>query len=711
VPGLRANCTYVLLLLLLAIPSSELHFLSVDIGIARGAQVAGHASQEPNWQGPRELRKLIGDYRLIVILVEFTDVKHKTPRETIHQMVFEQMNQYWREVSYGQFNVVGDTVDWGDVGHEEAFYGKDTDSRDPGSDRRDPGLIADACRLATDVDFGEYQDIMVVYAGHGQDTDPKNTELVWPQAYLSGLDVTCGKKTFDAGAVTSETTARGTLAFGTFTHEFGHTIGLPDLYNPDPDVPTSEDYVGFWSLMAIGASAGPDYDGLAPTGLEAWSRIRMGWLSSVSVPLTSEGHVQIVNQIGDTTGPRAVKLAAKGGIYYLVEVRQKTGVDEYLPNSGVLITRIDESKRSGEGIVRVMDCQPGTKSINDATCKLDESWSASSDRVYVNAIARQGSGYIIAVADRPVETLDIYTAELSLVGVPSSASVVITLDGEEYTTLAGEERLTFIFNAGSTHTVTLSHYVTIGEDVRYYTTDSTVTISGHGEYVVNYAKQNRLLIQTTTATTEKWLAPHETVTLGPYDEVIQIDASTRKFFMSIVVDDIAHDSRSMVVSMDQPHMVLVRYVTQYYLQVISGYGDPEGEGWYNSGAIAFYSVTTPCGFLIRHVFVSWTGDITSTEPHGSMKMTQPYAIEASWQEDYSQLVLVSVAFAVVGAVFALRMRKRTKSISTPDGHTQFGTETIVSLEGSRWCVSCGSEILQTSVFCEHCGARQPDSQL
>jgi len=114
------------------------------------------------------------------MLVEFTDIKHEKPRDELHSLVFVQMNKYWREVS---------------------------------------------CK--------QYQDIMVVFAGRGQDSDVNNTNLIWPHTFWAGLNVIYGGRTFDSGGWSSEVVNGGGLAFGAFTHEFGHTIGLRDLYNTD----------------------------------------------------------------------------------------------------------------------------------------------------------------------------------------------------------------------------------------------------------------------------------------------------------------------------------------------------------------------------------------------------------------------------------------------------------------------------------------------
>jgi M6 family metalloprotease-like protein len=631
------------------------------------AEALGRTGQNPSSLRPdlsMNTTKLSDDFRFVVILVEFTDIKHRTPRDEIHGMVFETMHAYWQEVSYGQFNVTGDTVGWIDLGQREAYYGKDIDSNDPGSDLGDRKLLVDACRLAEGVDFTQYQDIIVVYAGHGQDTDSKNTDLLWPSAYLSELDVTCGRKTFDRGGLTSEFATNSNLAIGPFAHEFGHTIGLLDLYDTSPNAPnywrTGIDYVGSWSLMADGEWAGPGHDGSSPIGLESWSRIKLGWLSSVSMPLTPAGLAVTLNEIANDTGPRALKLAWTGDIYYLVEVREKTGADMYLPDSGVLITRIDESRGSGNGIVEVMDCHPQTKSIDDATCKLNESWSDKTANIFVKVIEKRGGSYVVAFANKPITTLNVYTAEVSLVGLPSSRSTVVRVDDVEYASVRGNEKFIFIFPVGSTHTVTISQYIFPSEDVRYYAEHNTITITGQGAYIIEYLKQHRLVVYTPAERTEKWLTPDQTVTLGPYDEIIGVDSGTRSSLVALIVDGAMKETGSIALSMNQPHLVELRYVTQYYLRIDSSFGDPKGQGWYNASDVIEYSVTTPYGFLVQHIFVSWAGDITSTEPQGTLTITRPYTIRANWRDDYAQLILLLIVLAVLVVAAALKTVNRRK---------------------------------------------------
>jgi M6 family metalloprotease-like protein len=710
-----AGCTLLALLILTIVPITEAPSITPKREPASSPPVVGHNLDRSSAHSSVHIGKLSGDFRLIVILVEFTDIKHKTSDDQIQKLIVERMNKYWLDVSYDQFNVISDTLGWFELSHDEAYYGRDTSAKDPGSDQRDLDVVADACNLAGNIDFNQYQSIMVVFAGHGQDSDSKNTDLLWPSAWWDGLDATCGSKTFTNGGFAPEVTSYGTLDLGGFTHEFGHTIDLPDLYDTAPDAPdywrTRVDYVGMWSLMASGSWGGPEDDGTDPIGLESWSRIKLGWLSSLSIPLTPGGFVQQLNQLGDTSGPRALKLQGASGRYYLFEARTKVGVDKYVPDSGVLITLIDESKDSGQGIVNVQDCHPETKSIDDATCGVNDSWSDTANNIYMKVIGQQETSYTVVFASKPITILEVYTAEFSLVGVPSSASANVTVDGVEYAGIAGSERLVLVFPIGSTHTVTLSQCAVVGEDTRYCTTENTVAVSEQGIYSIHYdTKQYRLLVETRPSfiawPIEKWFTAGQTKTVGPYDETVPVSAGIRYFLPGLTVDNALLKERMVTLRMDQPHIVKVSYVTQYFLKITSAFGDPRGEGWYAQGDVAEYSVITPYGVLIQHFFVSWMGDVTSTQSHGTLTMTQPYAIEAKWRDDYTQLWVALVAVAAVTVGFlALRYRK-AKKITPTISVGGVPTSQAIPTESGWFCINCGASLPPDSSFCEICGARQ-----
>jgi len=64
---------------------------------------------------------------------------------------------------------------------------------------------------------------------------------------------------------------------GVFVHEFGHDLGLPDLY----DTSGGENGTGFWTLMSSGSwlDDGMDTIGNKSSHMGAWEKFQLGWLN------------------------------------------------------------------------------------------------------------------------------------------------------------------------------------------------------------------------------------------------------------------------------------------------------------------------------------------------------------------------------------------------------------------------------------------------
>ena len=133
---------------------------------------------------------------------------------------------------------------------------------------------------------------------------------------------------------------------GVFAHEFGHALGLPDLYDRTAvDAQglglVSSGGMGLYCLMAAG-SYGGDYDHPAySVNMCAWSKEQLGWITPREV--TCDEPATLYFQ-GDA--PEALKLW-RGGDYsgkehFLVESRQQKKWDQYLLGNGFLITHVDD---------------------------------------------------------------------------------------------------------------------------------------------------------------------------------------------------------------------------------------------------------------------------------------------------------------------------------------------------------------------------------
>jgi dienelactone hydrolase len=86
--------------------------------------------------------------------------------------------------------------------------------------------------------------------------------------------------------------------------------------------------------------------------------------------------------------------------------------------------------------------------------------------------------------------------------------------------------------------------------------------------------------------------------------------------------------------------LVARFRTQFFLAVQSAHGSPRGQGWYDSGAQAAFSVTTPDSQAgTRHLFQQWTGDFTGTSPSGTVLMDRPKTVTALWKTQHLLTVL------------------------------------------------------------------------
>ena len=78
---------------------------------------------------------------------------------------------------------------------------------------------------------------------------------------------------------------------GVFSHEFGHDLGLPDLY----DTAGGDNGTGFWTLMSGGSwlNHGTDSIGTTPGYMGAWEKLQLGWLDPQVVPFGQDTTVTL----------------------------------------------------------------------------------------------------------------------------------------------------------------------------------------------------------------------------------------------------------------------------------------------------------------------------------------------------------------------------------------------------------------------------------
>ena len=298
---------------------------------------------EPSLDG--STMAVAGLQRIVVIAVEFNDVRHSKSKDEIDAMM-RQNDAYWREVSYGKISTQWVATGWYKLGKSLDYYG--ADMREKGNDVHGSQLLSDAVLAADmDVDYRTFKHVFVVHAGMDQRISNRTNDL-WPH-FWSQL----GIQTNDRVKVDCALYVAEFARLNAYVHEFAHSLGLPDLYPRDE---TKRRLVGVWSPMDSGEWLGNPI-GSSPARPEAWSTIRLGWLSPLEIQPSDAGTNVTLLPLGVSEGTRVIRIPAGNKLYYLVEFRRKIGVDQSLPFiDGLIISLINETALrgyDGYGVVNV----------------------------------------------------------------------------------------------------------------------------------------------------------------------------------------------------------------------------------------------------------------------------------------------------------------------------------------------------------------------
>jgi hypothetical protein len=110
-----------------------------------------------------------------------------------------------------------------------------------------------------------------------------------------------------------------------------------------------------------------------PPGISSFTKIRLGWISSEQAVLVKPGETTYasLSPLSKKGEKLVVKIPLKGNRYYLVENRQPFGYDRILPDSGLLILKVDPNVPEGYGTAKIMDADPKSPRFSRATFRLD----------------------------------------------------------------------------------------------------------------------------------------------------------------------------------------------------------------------------------------------------------------------------------------------------------------------------------------------------
>jgi len=136
----------------------------------------------------------------------------------------------------------------------------------------------------------------------------------------------------------------GDKANGTYLHEFGHTLGLADLYEFSGCGNPVGSGLGVYSLMSLGnylPLSPPESQGSRAGAIDPWSRAFLGFELPLVVGVSGHYTLAPLTQGGGVM--KIWKNGQPGSEYFLVENRNQEGLDAALPGSGLLIYHVDDT--------------------------------------------------------------------------------------------------------------------------------------------------------------------------------------------------------------------------------------------------------------------------------------------------------------------------------------------------------------------------------
>lgn len=305
--------------------------------------------------------------KVLVVLAQYSDVKFQDGNDVAAFTNFfnganysdggatGSVQKYFSDQSYGkfvpQFEVVGPVT----LAGTRASYGANDEY---GDDVAADYMVAEACELAHaqgvnfapyDVNGDGYVDaVIVVYAGPGE--TEKWPDYVYPQTSVLYDDLVIDNKIVSLYSCVPELKENKKRAgIGEMVYQFSHILGLPTLSDTDGG---DEKTLGDWDVMDHGCY---NNDGNTPAAYSAYERFYLGWVEPILLnepmnvrleDLNKAGACAIVtrsgqtNLLGNNPDPRE---------FYILENRQQSGWDKYLPGHGLLLTKIDYVRSRWEG--------------------------------------------------------------------------------------------------------------------------------------------------------------------------------------------------------------------------------------------------------------------------------------------------------------------------------------------------------------------------
>ena len=293
------------------------------------------------------------EMRVLILLATFTDHQYQTDASYYDSLIFGNqmgnMRHYYHEISYGEFHLIPgqmpSEIGWADMPQTYAYY-VDGQNGFGSYPQNAQGLVVDLVNLVDpDVDFSVYDNdgdsyvdgLMVIHTGPGAELTGSNNDI-WSHAWSIPRQTLDGVYLEGYSMEPEYWRSSGDMTCGVFCHEFGHQLGLPDLYDTD----YSSEGLGDYTLMAGGSWNGTL--GSRPAHMDAWCKTQVGFATATVLTQDSTGIEIPVSEFSP-----AIFRVWRGGVgtgneYFLIENRSSYGYSVGMHGiTGLFIWHVDDA--------------------------------------------------------------------------------------------------------------------------------------------------------------------------------------------------------------------------------------------------------------------------------------------------------------------------------------------------------------------------------
>lgn len=350
----------------------------------------------------------------LVVLLEFCDTPFsmEDPVGQFTRMLNEKgysdfgacgsARDYYLASSNGKFDVVFDVSSVVKLQHNSAWYnGIDMN---PNNRQARFGIAIQEALAALDdeIDFSKYDldkdgyidNIFFFYSGFGQ-ADTGDNRYIWPHQgsyynYTLGYygykelfpDIFVDGVQMRTYACANELNGAPPMGapqpyldgIGGFCHEYGHVLGLPDLYDTQGNGTVTP---GYYSIMDRGSYSG---NSTCPPRFSSYEQFICRWIDPIIV---EEGKINTIPSMSDSNDPVCYLLKVRRlstptnpkyyNEWYFFETRTKDSWDTYQPDFGMMIWHVDYEKKNlwsfnqvnatGTPYVQLMQSSPARRSV------------------------------------------------------------------------------------------------------------------------------------------------------------------------------------------------------------------------------------------------------------------------------------------------------------------------------------------------------------